>query len=347
MPIQVINRGQGLGARLGSALGEGLGSGLSQSISSGLEQMTQNKMKDMQANKLVNGLSTLFPGRSPEELKSLASLSVQSPELAGIYLKQQLQEPQNKAFAQALQGILGGENAVNLGENAQLNPQQAFQLAQLKQSQQKEVGKSQEKVKPFLDAHYKDMQAAKILKKQAEESLKLLQRIKHKLPGNFITGKIAEVASTDPDVRKLAADYNRLVKLSANFGKGEGVMTNFKLKLEQAAKAGLDKPIDTQEEILKDFIRHADNVYDTDRKITEIRKQNKGVYPLDLTQKLIEFEGSEKQPEAISAGSKVSSIDQSQIPVGKRAQNPKTKEIFIWDGNEWVLEEEFLGANNA
>lgn len=342
MAIQVINRGGGIGSRLGEALGQGLGGGLSSSLSSGLEQLTQSKLQDMKANRLINGLGTLFPGRSPEELKSLASLSVQSPELAGIYLKQQLQEPQNKAFAQALQGILGGEGGVNLGENAQLNPQQAFQLAQLKQSQQKEVGKSQEKVKPFLDAHYKDMQAAKVLKKQAEESLALLKKIKHKLPGNFVTGKIAEVASTDPEVRKLAADYNRLVKLSANFGKGEGVMTNFKLRLEQAAKAGLDKPVETQEEILKDFIRHADNVFDTDKKITEIRKQNKGVYPLDLTQKLIEFEGSEKSESSL-AGSKVSSIDKSEIPVGKRAQNPKTKEIFVWDGSSWVPE----GETNA
>lgn len=358
MAIQVINRGGGLGSRLGEALGQGLGQGFAGSLNKGLENILEEKMQDMRLGKLAQNLGAYFPGKSPEEIKSFLRFGQLAPKLASTAYQDMTQAPARQAYEDELNRIQGqtgmqsqeGEPSQELIERRQalLKPEDRLKLAEFERKRQKDINESQKALKPFLDAHYKDMQAASVLKKQAQQTLQLLRKVKDKLPGNLATAKWAEYLGRDPELRKLVADYNRLVKLSSAFGKGEGAITNFKLKLEQAAKASLDQPFETQEEILKDLISSADDVYKTDDKITELRKKNKGILPIDATQRLIEAKRAEEQAaEPIMAGAKVASVDTKQIPVGKRAQNPKTKEIYVWDGQEFVPEAEFERAQNA
>lgn len=105
MAIQILND-PGLWAGFGSNLGQGFGSGLSSS----LNYLAQNKMQQMAQKQQQAQLGQALQALGlPAELASLPE-SVQS-----TFIKQKLQEPQNQAYAQALQGILGGGETSGLG----------------------------------------------------------------------------------------------------------------------------------------------------------------------------------------------------------------------------------------
>lgn len=141
MAFQVISDPhRSLAASLGASLGGAGGSFLG----SGLESLAQNKMKEIQSGRLAKGLESLLPGQSPEQLKNLAGLP---PELLSVVLKQKLQEPQQQAYAQALQGLLKDEGVAEqptnitskqgVGAPLQLNQQQATALANLEMQKKK------------------------------------------------------------------------------------------------------------------------------------------------------------------------------------------------------------------
>lgn len=326
---QIYQR-QGLGELLGSGLGQGLGAGL--------QQLAQNKLQEVtnrqQQGKMSSALQQLL-NFTPERANAAAPL----PEsILRELFKQHLQAPANAKYAEALSGILGGDQGGGMGieqEGSIQNPnaipsglsqQQAFQLAQLKlqaqerdrknkQAEEDREMKVQDKLEPFLKAQAEDYSSAKKIYAAAKRMRKLLDENKSKFPG-WVTGQLPEWAHRDPAVREYIALSNKLPLLLASSRKGQP--SNYKVRLEQMSKAHVGQPIETQREILDELERESKSVFDTQKSIAEAREKNDGKLPRDLRQKLIEgglSSESEDQSEELStyAGSDIVEDDKGQI----------------------------------
>ena len=105
MAIQILP-----GNSIGSNLGQALGSGIQQALQGLVQQKIQQKYR-MQA---IPGLEGL--GFSPEQAQSIALLD---PQIQREVVKQRMAAPQQEAYAQALQGLLGeGQQMPQLGAPA-------------------------------------------------------------------------------------------------------------------------------------------------------------------------------------------------------------------------------------
>lgn len=333
---QIIND-PGRAATFGQNFGQSLGSGL-QAL---LQHKLGEKVQAAQQSKTAQGLQGL--GFNQAEANQISMLA---PEIQSQVVKQKLQQPNQQSFAQALQGILGGSE---LGElPGGLTAQQAGQLAEIGIKKNKQIAESQKELKPFLQAHGQDLKNAKTIHQKATAMLENLEKNKAKFPTGLLS-YAPEVTFRDPDVRKYVADANTLVTLLA--GSRKGMPTNFKIKLEQLSKPNLNQPIETQVALLKDLLESSQDVFQADENIRRIKKENKGLYPTDLVERLVEEEGlpSREKPVAqqpsleIKPGASAAGIDPSQIPVGQSFTNPKTKKKYIWDGNELVPAESYKG----
>lgn len=87
---------------------DAFGSALAQGLSGGLQNLMQHKMQAMQQQRAVqqttNGLQAL--GFDPKQAQQLAQLD---PQTLQLVVKQKLEEPNQRAYAQALSSLLGGE----------------------------------------------------------------------------------------------------------------------------------------------------------------------------------------------------------------------------------------------
>lgn len=85
-----------------------LGSALAQGLSGGLQNLLQHKMQAMQQQRAVqqtaSGLQAL--GFDPKQAVQLAQLD---PQTLQLVVKQKIEEPNQRAYAQALSSLLGGE----------------------------------------------------------------------------------------------------------------------------------------------------------------------------------------------------------------------------------------------
>lgn len=89
--------GESIGGRIGSALGTGIGSGL--------QNLATMKMKELARRQITQGLQAPTLGFTPAEAQLLSGLDTTS---INQILKQQLARPQQEAYAQAINAILGG-----------------------------------------------------------------------------------------------------------------------------------------------------------------------------------------------------------------------------------------------
>lgn len=309
MAIQVINdpyrhgnQNQQQGSGLLGQLGQGLGRGLTRFAESKLQQIEQrNAYHDISSR--LQGV-----GLTPQEADYVATLppQYQIPLLQQLGMGRQQQQPQEQ-FQQPQQ---------QMGQpNMQVGPEQHQQANQMVQQQrpsflqaigqtgaqpfdrkeqraeekhQLELEKGKlaeyEKLEPFLKGQAEDYKNAKNLSVVARRMKENLLKNKKKWPG--ITGYLPSGVFRDADIRKYIADANKLVLLSASSRKGQP--TNFKVRLEQLTKPELNQPIQTQLDLLDDYIKDADEVFGNQRNIDRIRQENNGRYPRDLAQKLIE-----------------------------------------------------------
>jgi|GEM_PF-5593744 len=152
---------------------QGLGESLGTGLSGGLQHLANQKIQQLHQKQTAQSLRAI-PGAnfSPEEAQALAGLD---PAILQTVLKQKLQAPQNQAFAEAL-GLLTGNTPqqeqggqpgqMQNGQRAQpqLNPQQAFQIAQLQQGERKlkaaEKDKTLSYLQPQIDQWRKDYEGA-------------------------------------------------------------------------------------------------------------------------------------------------------------------------------------------
>lgn len=250
------------GQTIGQALGTGLSSGLSNLAQFKLQQLLQQQ----QAGKIGSGLESL--GFSPQESQSLAYL----PDIVLKEItKQRLAAPQQAAYAEALQQLLGGqapqeqmglESLAQLGQKQSigssfnipqvgLSEKQATDLAKLglkkQELERKLSAREQEQInketKPFYDTVAKEAKAAKDNDIRLDRMQELLNR--GNLTSPYLVSAIKTVSEgiVGPHGPKIdldflmSADSQEFSKLSNDFLKnikdivGTGNLTNKEVEI--------------------------------------------------------------------------------------------------------------------
>lgn len=161
--------------------------------------------------------------------------------------------------------------------------------------ERKQTFLEQKSLAPFLEGERKDYAVNRQIARKAQEALDLLKQHHKDWPGAF-KGNLSEdkkaLLLRDPNVREYAAKIADLVILKGQSRKG--VPSNFKLKLEEMAKANLNQPVKTQEHILESMI---DDAKDSERKWSFINGQKKdGLFPLDLPSRAVDFDLASDDP---------------------------------------------------
>ncbi len=242
----------------GPSLGANLGTALGTGLGEGLKALAENKMQEIQNQKLTNFLKTQ-PDFTEESAQALS--------VAPQFIQQAVLKNRGKS----------------IGDLANLKiRKQNFQ--------------EQRALEPVLKAEAEDYKNNRSVEDTAERMLKNLQKNKHKFPGALVGNLPASAQSVllrDKDVREYVADANSLV--SALVSTKRGLPTNYKLKLEALSKADLSQPIETQEKILKNVIKRSKQATERQKFINSLKDQESN-YPLDLRQRLVDYDISMKDP---------------------------------------------------
>lgn len=321
--------GEGLGQGIGSGF-QALANMKMQDYAARQAQTRQNEQAKQQDEYITQNFGPQFKGISylPPQAQGQAFRSILDQQGAQGFssLLNTLVNPQ-----QAVSGQTGGEavqqdgmNGQNLvGQPIQMPPgistKQAEKAVDIALKQHKERGTEQYRnkrlgiesrrkervqefteqktLKPFLDSAQKEYTEQRKVKHVAQNMLENLRKNKSKWPG-AIAGTLHNITGNilvrDKDVRKYANDANTLVKYLA--GTSKGVPTNYKILLEQMAKANLSQPIETQEAILQDIIQEADRAEQTQKHIESLKNKETGYYPLDLQEKIAQIQMAEDNP---------------------------------------------------
>ena len=152
-------------------------------------------------------------------------------------------------------------------------------------------------IQPFLHQESVQYKSLKQSRDIAEKMLDSLEAIKDKWPSAGIGAlpiDFQRVLIRDPKIRKFIADSKSLV--SALAGTRKGLPTNFKLKLEELAKADLSMPIETARELLNDVIERFESSKDSQKFIHSQKDKKTGKYPIDIEQRTQDFENAREEP---------------------------------------------------
>jgi hypothetical protein len=243
--------------------------------------------------------------QQPQQPQGLASLFNQGTTGSGInpqFLQQLMQQSQPPAPQQMTQAPQP-EQAPQEQPQAPSRPEDILKNALSKSggsnksaAQERILENQQKALEPFITKEQEDYKVNRQIVHKAQEALELLQRNYKKWPGAF-TGNLSEAQRSlflrDEDVREYAAKIAELVILKGQSRKG--LPSNFKLKLEQLAKADLNQPVKTQERILESMI---DDASESERKWQFIisQKNPDGTYPRDLKSRAVEFDMAVDNP---------------------------------------------------
>lgn len=307
-PYRYGNQNQQQDTGILGQLSQGVGRGLTRFAESKLQQLHQRQ----ELGSMSDRIQGAFPGITPEQAQYVATLphQYQIPLLQQFHAANQQQKP---SFLQAISQT--GAQPFDRKE----------QRAEEKHQLELEKGKlaEYEKLEPFLKGQAEDYKNAKNLSVVARRMKENLLKNKKKWPG--VTGYLPSSVFRDADIRKYIADANKLVLLSASSRKGQP--TNFKVRLEQLTKPELNQPVQTQLDLLDDYINDADEVFGNQRNIDRIRQENNGRYPRDLAQRLIESQLSDIENPGGPA-SQMGKKDQVQqnAPQQQKQEEPESPE---------------------
>jgi len=290
---------QNLSAMFGGSLGSSLGGGLGQ----GLQTLAQNKMGEMHRSKnkqmlqkalnvdentaeLLSQLQESNPSGFNNILGMLGGGSNPQQQMGGQQIGQGLEQGNQQQMQGDQQQMQGNQQQMQQGNQ---EPQQQFnrimpQKETAKEDVRKEIA-DQARIEPFLKGQYEDFNMSKKLNAKAKSMLEILKKNKSTWPG-AITGRLPETFHRNADVRKYIADGGTLVTLLANSRKGQP--TNAKIRFEQLSKPNLDQPWATQKALLEDIIKDTNLVFDTNKNIEKIRRENGGKFPADIRQRILE-----------------------------------------------------------
>jgi len=305
MAIQILP-GMSAGTSLGSALGQG--------ISGALQGLAQQKLQRMLRGQQAPGLESL--GFAPQQAQALSGLD---PQALREVIKQRLQAPQQQQFAQALSGLLGGEqmpgqppaegteaqmlgtfgapqvspseDGVLPGIPTSLKPQQAIQLAELGLKKQ-QMGE-REKAAKFKEtkAERKEIidkaRAARLNITDLDRMEELLTEGKLDTPGFIEFSKRSGFdipALMNPDsqeFQKIAANFIRDAKLY--YG---GRVTNQEMEQFLKTIPSLSQSPEGMKRVISNLKRVNRVALEYNNALKEVMSENKGVPPFDLMEKV-------------------------------------------------------------
>lgn len=187
----------------GTSIGTGLGQGL--------HLLAQNKLQDLiqtrQREGSLKGLQAL--GFSPEQAQEVAYLD---PSIQREVVKQQLQAPQQQAYAQALSSLLGGQETgqpPQMGTEEQM--EQTFGLPGMTPTEEKIQNPQKASSLTFLSGGLTPQQATELaklgIKKQESNKKDIAQRYKATAPYR------KEVLDATKSARRDLQDLNRMEDL--------------------------------------------------------------------------------------------------------------------------------------
>lgn len=277
-------------------IAESLGAG----IGSGLQQLAEMKLKEMaqlkQQQRYSQGITPLFEkaGLSTDQAGQLGTL------LASLGEKERTAAFQNiSPFISLFRGTPAQTSQNGMQTNQKIedifkSPQQkiqeeTLQLKREKAEREKDAqGRAEfQNVKPILEAQHQDYKSAKRLHKLATDMKKILLEVGEE---NWPTllGQGPSFLIRDPKIRKYIAQSSTLMTLLAQSRKGQP--SNYKTRLEGLGKASVDQPYQTQIELLDDVINDSNDVFQIQKDILNLKENNKGEYPRDLGQRLVELQ---------------------------------------------------------
>lgn len=177
----------------------------------------------------------------------------------------------------------------------QLSLAQEKNVATNKRAKKEQEFKEFQAIKPFLHQRAEDAKNQRTIKSKATEALKLINTYGKDFPGILkgnLPGAAQSVFIRNPHVRKYMSLLQELVLARVHSRKG--IPSKYKIMMEEAAKANVNQPIQTQKDLLQFFVDDADTTLSTQRYISSLNKN--GRYPLDIEQKVSDYESAQKNP---------------------------------------------------
>lgn len=349
MAIPIIDDPNRGGGSLAGSLATGLGRGLTRIATNKANELhernayrEQRNRQQQEQGELSKRLQGLDPAITPQIADYIVTLP-QAQQLGVLQMLGQGAQPQQaQGQEQEMEPMgtgLGGQpaaqsaqapsflQAISRGGGGVSGFDRKEQRAEEKHQWEREKQNlaEYEKLEPFLKGQAEDFKNAKLLYKTAAEMKKNLEENKNKWPAT--SGYLPSGFFRDKDIRKYIADSNKLVLLQAGARKGQP--TNFKVKLEQLTKPELSQPYETQLELLNAYLNDAQEVFGSQRQIEQIKAENNGRYPRDLSQRLIESQlsglgGGDQGPQEPQAPSQ--NTNQAAAPQNQQGNSPQQNE---------------------
>lgn len=334
MALTILDR-PSTGGQLGSAFG------------TGLKALAQSKLdamaKRQRQSQTQKGLEAIVPGLKPEQYGAISGLD---PQILQQFVKGELARPGEEAYAKSINQILGGEQGVELPNNARLNAQQATNLANISFKQQEAREKHESARQKNIDATNKTWNT------QFDKSLDIANKI-HDISSQMkdllstgkvnsgIAGRYTPEFLQNDESRQFEALSNEIASLIAA---NSGVATNFKIKLAQSMKPNLTQPRKTQEKLLGNIIDQSGKIRTKGDIRNELIAENKGNQPANLGS-LVE----KKYKEGKSVGKEnnqgfieninevIQELSKNNAPIGTEVEDDEGN-ILYWNGQELTQE---------
>lgn len=176
-----------------------------------------------------------------------------------------------------------------------------------------------------LEAHNEDFRLTQEAVNLARENLAIIDKHSGKFPNNILTRNLPSGIWNDEDISLYDANAKRLAFLGLQAAKGNP--TDAKQELQLDIKAGIDKPIATQQKLLKKLIKLGDVVFKDDLVIRDALENRHGNIPESLREKIL---GKRKNPlmvqtqeEALAGGAKL-------------IKDTETGEVYSLQDGQWV-----------
>ena len=326
----------------GQSFGQGLSSGLSQ----GMQALANMKMQQYaQRQQSARTQSALEQYGIPKG--QAQAVSQMDPAMQQAYFKNYLQAPQNEAYANAWQQLLGGGQqtpmpgmgmqALTAGQQNGMPamPGQATQqgvpslkglsreqieklgpIALTEQYRQKKLASdatfkqqaadlAQEKqttneieaVRPFIERENAQLKSLKNAADLAKTMQDIVKKSYHKFPGivaRNLPTSLGDYLITDPDVSRYMSGLNEMPLLMAQTRKG--MPSNYKIQLEQLAKARAGQPAKAQINILQEPINKYNEELQRSHFIESLRDKKTGLLPVNVEEKALQYDMAMEKP---------------------------------------------------
>lgn len=293
-------------------------------VNIGGQQQGQNQPHQPQMlDQLLGRQEGFAPAEFEQALQNYQEPQAQTTQQGGIKIgANPVERRANAALEQA--DRLAKEKAAATLKAAEENKKFELQKLGLKRNQAIEASN-----RPIIKGITEDFSNYKKIYSKAKEMLNIIEKNKDKWPE--WSGYAPEKLHRNPEVRRYLKYKNQLTSLLAGARKGQP--TNFKVKLEQQSGPELTQPVETQVAVLKDFLDDAQEVFNTQKDMSEILKANPHSEDLliDLSNKGIERMEKNKAPEEETFSELP---DASKFP-GKMATNPATGKKMVSVNGKW------------